>query len=714
MKKNLVAGIAMIVLGSVFSFPSRSSGQQGQVLANQPVRYRLVDLGTLGGPNSYQPFGYASAFLTEASLSAGGAVAGMADTSAPDPNAPNCFFDCFVDHAFRWKDGVRTDLEALPGAPGSSSAVTWISPNGLISGISENGDIDPLLGFPVIHGVVWQDGRIIDLKTLEGGYESWANATNNHGQAVGFASNGTYDVNSLQGFVTQSRSFLWQDGAMKDLGTLGGTDAEALFINEHGQIVGQSYTVNSIPNPVPHCGDSPLTLHAFIWENSKMMDLDTLGGSCAFAYALNNLGQVVGQSNLTGEQLSHPFIWDRGKMKDLGALGGTYGYASWLNDSGEVVGGATNEGDQALLAFRWKDGAMTNLGTLSGDACSVSDAVNSSGQIVGGSGLSLSAFFPACTDPVEHAVLWKKGRVIDLNSFVPAGSDLILNEAVFINDSGEISGFGTLPNGDQHAILLIPCGPDDSEACQEVGQDANATQSKPAPIASPATTAGQPNLTPRRMGVGYRGRLARGYRSATVGTPSAPYNLGARAQDTYQIVLNWQEASGKNLSGFNIYRCRGCSSPPTQGTKIASVSASVLTFTDGSASNPLGESTTYTYQATAFSGGGQSGPSNAASTTTNREPAPTNLTSFASRRGFDDIVRLSWTNNSTDDDSYHIERCAGATCTNFSEIAKTGANVTTYIDPFQFVQYLTFRYRVRAHSPGGYSGYSNIRNQTLP
>ena len=714
MKKNLVACITVIVLGVVFSIPSQSSGQEDQEHANRRLRYTLVDLGTLGGPNSYQPFGFVDAFLTEASLSAGGTFAGWADTSTTDPYAPNCFWDCFVDHAFQWKDGVRTDLGALPGAPWLSSAVTSISPSGLISGFSQNGEIDPLLGFPAIHGVVWQQGRIVDLKTLDGGHESWANAVNNRGHLVGFASNAIYDANSLQGLVTQTRAFLWQNGVMKDLGTLGGTDAQALFINEAGQIVGESYTINSIPPPNPHCGGTPLTLHAFFWEEGRMVDLDTLGGSCVFAYALNNRGQVVGQATLDGDQESHPFIWQHGNMKDLGALGGTYGYANWLNDSGMVVGSATNEGDQALHAFRWKDGVMTNLGTLTGDACSVSDAINSSGQVVGGSGLSLAAFFPACTDPVEHAVVWENGRMIDLNRFVPDGSNLTLNEAVFINDRGEISGFGTLPNGDKHAFLLIPCGPDDTEACQDVDQDVNATQSKPAPIASPATTATQPNLTPRGMAAGSPTRLARGYRRPAVGAPATPRNLTASAQNTYQIRLNWQEAPGQNQYGFNIYRCQGCSTPLTHGTKIASVSASVLTCTDGSASNPLVEGTTYTYQVIALNGGGQSGPSNAASATTNREPVPTNLFSYAFRRGFDDIVRLYWTNNSTDDDGYHIERCAGATCTNFSEIAKTGANATTYLDPFQFAQHLTFRYRVRAHSPGGYSDYSNIRTQTLP
>jgi len=715
MKKSLLVCIVVIVFGGVLSLPSRSSGQQEHEKTNRRMRYRLVDLGTLGGPNSYQPFRYVADFLTEMSVSARGTFAGWASTSTADPYAPNCFFDCFVDHGFQWKDGVRTDLGALPGAPGSSSAVTWISPNGLISGISYNGEIDPLLGFPELHGVVWQNDRIMDLKPLEGGYESWANAVNDRGQAVGFASNAIADANSLEGLLTQTRATVWQNGMTKDLGTLGGTDAEALYINEQGQIVGQSYTVDSIPPPNAHCTDTPLTLHAFIWEKGSMVDLGTLGGTCAFAYALNNHGQIAGQATLADDQADHPFIWQDGNMEDLGALGGTYGYASWLNDSGIVVGAATNEGDQALLAFRWKDGMMTNLGTLTGDACSVSDAINSSGEVVGGSGILESASFPACTDLVEHAFLSANDRMIDLNTFVPAGSDLTLNEAVFINDSGEISGFGTLPNGDQHAFLLIPCGSDDTEDCRDAGQDVVAAQRKPALIVSPPATATVQSLNPRRMAAGFHARLAPGYRRAVVVAPAAPLNLtAAAAQDTYQTTLNWQEGSRQNQSGFDIYRCKSCSSPPTQGTKIASLGASVLSYIDGSVSNPLLESTTYTYQVTAFNGGGQSAPSNAASATTHLEPAPTNLFSFAFRRGFDDIVRLSWTNNSTDDDSYHIERCAGATCTNFGQIAKTGANATTYIDPFQFAQHQTFRYRVRAHSPGGYSSYSNIRTQTLP
>jgi hypothetical protein len=104
---------------------------------------------------------------------------------------------------------------------------------------------------------------------------------------------------------------------------------------------------------------------------------------------------------------------------------------------------------------------------------------------------------------------------------------------------------------------------------------------------------------------------------------------------------------------------------------------------------------------------------NTASAITNVEPAPTNLTSFAFKRGLYDVVELSWTDHSTDADSYHIERCTGSTCTNFGEIAVTGGSATRYIDPL-WTMHLTFRYRVRAHSPSGYSAYSNIKTQTTP
>ena len=94
------------------------------------------------------------------------------------------------------------------------------------------------------------------------------------------------------------------------------------------------------------------------------------------------------------------------------------------------------------------------------------------------------------------------------------------------------------------------------------------------------------------------------------------------------------------------------------------------------------------------------------------EPAPTNLSySIRIRSGFD-VITLRWTDNSSDEDSYHIERCTGSSCTNFSQIAVTAPNAVSYSDGFGSA-HLTVRYRVRAHGPHGYSGYSNILTVNL-
>jgi probable HAF family extracellular repeat protein len=604
--------------------------------SEQHTRYKLIDVGTLGGPNSNTALPFFNG-VEVPSLGQKGSLVGQADTSTPDPFSPNCVnFDCYVSHAISWEDGVRTDLGALPGPAGLSSATTWISSNGLIAGFSENGEVDPFTGIQSVHGVVWKHGGILDLGTLKGGYESVANAVNNRGEVVGYANNTIPDSESLVGLGSQTRAVAWWNGEIHDLGTLGGTDAVALYVNNLGQIVGQSYTSSSVPPLTPECGDSPLTLHAFIWENGQMTDLRTLGGSCASAFALNNRGQVVGEATIAGDTESHAFLWERGLMKDLGALGGTHGYAGWVNDSGRVVGAATNSGDQALLAFSWKDDAITNLRTLDGDACSAADAINSKDQVVGGSGFYDASFFPACTDAVEHAVLWEDGKILDLNSVVSAPSDITLNEATFINDRGEISGFGTLSNGDMHAFVLIPCDanhPNVDSCDYEPVEGVSGPQVRPAQVTQ-ASAASPAKLSLAKM-------MTR-FRSLPGGRNRRPPAPTAMLKD------------GGELDAFN-----------------------------------------------------------SASATTNIEPAPTNLTSFAFKRGLYDVVELSWTDHSTDTDSYHIERCTGSTCTNFSEIAVTIGSATRYINPMWPV-HLTFRYRVRAHGPSGYSAYSNIRTQTTP
>jgi probable HAF family extracellular repeat protein len=460
--------------------------------------YKLANVGTFGGPDvslAVEPIAQI--------LNNRGTLVGEAETTTVNPDYPNgnpfVGGGAYVGHAFSWKQGVLTDLGTLPG--GLNSGAVWINNAGIVAGISEDGEIDPLLGFPEGIAVLWKDGKITSLGTLDGGYESVANAVNDRGQVTGPALNTVPDQYSMLGLGTQTRAFLWENGAMRDLGTLGGPDAFAIYINDHSEIAGQSYT-NAVANPVlDSCGNYAInvpTQDPFLWRNGEMIDIGTLGGTCGSPNGLNNRGEVVGQSDVLGDQSFHAFLWRQRRIRDLGTFGGSYSSAIWINDAGEIVGSSTLPGDQILHGFFWKDGAMADLGALEEYPCSAALAINSSSQVVGNVDDCIS---------VEHASLWSGGRLIDLNVFVPPDSGVVLEEADFINDQGEIIGYASLANGDEHGYMLIPCDENhpDVEGCDYSLVDVSAAASlSPVPLAPRATTTNRRNsfghTLPQRLG----------------------------------------------------------------------------------------------------------------------------------------------------------------------------------------------------------------------
>ncbi len=506
---------SMCILATGFialAIPVRLAAQDDQQHKREHHKYKLIDVGTFGGPQSFFANGYPQSKI----LNTRGNSVGTADTLISDPYSPNCITDCFVAHAFLSRDGVLTDLGALPGV--NTSLPFAISEHGLIVGISENGTIDPLTGFPEFDPVFWANGKIHNLGTF-GGSQGVALGVNDRGQVVGAALNtnpdpfaAAFDSSAVVVFpgTTQAHAFLWQHGVMQDLGTLGGPDSVATYVNERGEVAGQSF-VNFVPNSTT---GTP-TQDPFLWVpcdrgrwdsddcnnhsesvtagNGKMLDLGTLGGTSSLVNGLNNQGQVIGQSNLPGDKTHHPFLWHRGRLADLGTLGGDFGIATSLNDTGEVVGVASlpipcpgcGLGPQVYHAFFWKQGVMTDLGTL--DKCSLGNHINSKGQIVGSSGLCGIA---------KHAFMSEGGGpIVDLNSLVVPGSDLQLTGAVYNNDRGEIAGFGVLPSGDEHAYVLIPCDSDhpDVDGCDYDPVDLDALNaSAPANSPSSATNANVP------------------------------------------------------------------------------------------------------------------------------------------------------------------------------------------------------------------------------
>jgi probable HAF family extracellular repeat protein len=425
----VLAGVVALVL------PAAGAARAGKA-AKYP--YTLVDLPTLGGPRA-DATGFPGRILT-----ANGLVTGNADTATTDPyeanENPAFCCDGYVAHGFVWRSGAITDMGALGSSAQNSSASSGVNARGDVGGQSDNGVIDPLLGYVEERAVFWQDGHLTDLGTL-GGTESAGFDINNADEVVGAASNTVPDQFSLNGWGTQTRAFAWQHGTMRDLGTLGGPDAVAFITNDAGDITGVSYT-NSTPNSTTGIP----TLDPFLWRHGHMQDLGTLGGTTGFATWMNEHGEVVGGSNLPGDQTQHPYLWNGKTMIDLGTLGGDNGQANWINNAGDVVGSADLPSG-SHDGFFWARDQIRDLPPVGAAACSNAFHVNDVDAVVGNA--------TDCHGTALAAVLWQNGVGTDLNALV-APSNLHLTEADSINDRGEIEGLGRLPNGDQHEFLLIP------------------------------------------------------------------------------------------------------------------------------------------------------------------------------------------------------------------------------------------------------------------
>ncbi|MCC5625596.1 DUF3466 family protein [Nostoc sp. CHAB 5715] len=170
---------------------------------------------------------------------------------------------------------------------------------------------------------------------------------------------------------------------------------------------------------------------------------------------MNDSGQIVGSTQFQPGQ-NHPFLYSRsGGLQDLGTLGGKEGIAFAINNLGQVVGsadtGATFEPDDpkecpcnVSHAFLYSGGTLQDLGTLGGPNSEATD-INDFGQIVGNAG---SPFF------------YSDGKMSNLNDLIPANSGWLLGSADGINNSGQIVGTGTIQDPERnypvHAFLLTP------------------------------------------------------------------------------------------------------------------------------------------------------------------------------------------------------------------------------------------------------------------
>src|SRR6266851_2347710 len=319
-----------------------------------------------------------------------------------------------------WVNGTAIPLGTLSGGPNSAVAWPVKSNNGVIVGISELPDIDPVgenfscwpflgEGVPtgrICKGFRWQNRQMTPLQPFTGGFSSYATGVNDLGQVVGWAENGLHDPTCDPSFqILQFRAAIWRP----------------------------SGTMQELP-PLP-------------------------GDSTSAATAINDLGQVVGISGdcgiaVGGVSARHAVLWQNGVPIDLGNIGGdAWNTPTAINNAGTIIGFANRAPGVAktFQAFIWTPaGGMKSLGTLPGDFRSEALGINEMGQIVG-----LSKGGPYGI----RAVLWQNGKLFDINQLTVSGSPFLLfgND---IDSQGRVVGEADdLNTGDQPGYIATPVSP---------------------------------------------------------------------------------------------------------------------------------------------------------------------------------------------------------------------------------------------------------------
>jgi probable HAF family extracellular repeat protein len=300
------------------------------------------DLGTLGGPNSgvewpvKNDHGLISGIAETAQAQRLGEIWSCAAAFFPQPPSGH------ICRGFAWQDGKMRKLPTLGGNNGFAAGA---NDEGLIVGWAETRKHDStctppqVLGFQAVvyqthDDSRWRGKRIQALPPMHGDKDGAATEINDRGQIVGIS--GTCD--QAVGRFTAKHAVMWDDDRVINLGSLGGIAWNTpMAINSNGEVVGFS----DLPGDV---SGNP-NFHAFLWtKKTGMQDLGTLpGDTLSEALGINDAGQIVGES--FNASSARAFIYENGKMTDLNTLippsSGLYlVFANDINDQGVIAGGA--------------------------------------------------------------------------------------------------------------------------------------------------------------------------------------------------------------------------------------------------------------------------------------------------------------------------------------------------------------------------------------
>ena len=360
-----------------------------------------------------------------------------------------------VSRGFLLKRGQQprytmTDLGTL----GGKEAIAYgINNAGVISGWAAvpSGDQHPAL---------WRDGKIIDLGGLAGRNGSGSIPSGSSQIAV------TYELDKadpqgedfcLYGTHRVCVAALWKDGKYTQMPTLGGPNAIGYAVSERGQMVGSSEKASVDPK----CkAPQRLTRVPTIWDTDtaivKELQLP-LGDSAGWAILMNDRGEIIGGTGDCGNTASsingplsgrRAVIWENGVPRDLGNFGGEGDTVPvGINNRSEVTG--SSAGADGLHGFLWsRENGLEDIGSVDSDANGLPSSVNNARQVTGAS----------CDEQFNcRAFIWERYKMTDLNDLVPESASMYLVFATWINDVGEIVGWGIDKKTEQtRAFLLRP------------------------------------------------------------------------------------------------------------------------------------------------------------------------------------------------------------------------------------------------------------------
>ncbi len=394
------------------------SGLASAAHAQVPFFYNITDLGTL-----------ANSTINPTAINASGVVVGY--SNVPTPNSNGIIVSS--PHAFKTGPngaGGAQDMGLLP-----------INPN-----------------------------------TVGGTY---ARGINDSGLITGY---GTTAVAGASTVANYNHVFISKPNTntLTDIGTLGPAtltlaNGVKTANNSIGYGVSNSGYVTGYGTNAQNGATTATTFHAFRFNSntetalSGQDDLGVLaGGTSSYGYAVNDAGTVVGRSTLGGTTNYHAFRDTLGgTMQDLGTLGGN-SEALAINSAGTIVGDNYDYSgsigvQQAYRLLSNENGITTadklfkGVGTAFGSYGSSATAINDAGIIVGyintDATLTTYIYHAFVYDPTSNTGTGITGQGYDLNNYLNNGAGWLLQYAYGINNSGQITGYGTI-GGQTHAFLL--------------------------------------------------------------------------------------------------------------------------------------------------------------------------------------------------------------------------------------------------------------------